>query len=592
MLKKEVKEYLEEIDCSTEVLKDYKVAGKIREFIKPEDEKSLEDNAEIFAFNVYTDVSGSTSWNLYFGPMTSFVNKQGKEVDFPSLDLLSNETLEYWSARLNESSHPYLKARYADLLIEFKDHYLSKIDPGIFNVAIDSHILLSKQDGLEDIFAKQELERAFQLAKIYQQKEKLSSIFELAVNLESRIAQDDKAGLWGFVLEWFLLDVNFNPPKTIVEDYIKSFEERRLRLLKSSNIGPLKHCTLALARYHKFKCELSKVESVLHDYENCIRQFSEFNESSFGRLHYLQNLEEVYLQFDDSPALKENLRVIQNELSNFRLDPTDDEFKEISVTQEIPKEKINKLLKGIFDRDTLPEVILRIVLNFFQRVEREAQSFEEYNNRFVFAQITSGKVFDLENRLIATLPPLSEAPELHFIKHCNQNLQICSVFLSLVLDKFREEYEDVELIKIMKSSGLHSKSDDLVIETLVSLYWRKEYFTFVHVAVPFVESSLRRLFTTSGMATQRLNKKIGGYEYRPINKLLQDPHAELVFKQISNETGPDLLHTINMIFTEKLGLNIRNNLAHGIYQADFYSRKYSDQILLIILILSLIKIKE
>lgn len=42
--------------------------------------------------------------------------------------------------------------------------------------------------------------------------------------------------------------------------------------------------------------------------------------------------------------------------------------------------------------------------------------------------------------------------------------------------------------------------------------------------------------------------------------------------------------------TEKLGLNLRNRVAHGIYQSDFLNEKHSNHIVLILMILSLIKV--
>ncbi|MCA9386384.1 hypothetical protein KC717_07105, partial [Candidatus Dojkabacteria bacterium] len=262
MINKEVREYLNKIDNSSSRLKEHEISAKIRGFIGTQKERTLEDDAEIFAFSVYTDESNETAWNSYFGPIASFADKDGKPVDFPSLDTLSKETLDYWSHRLKNVNHAYFKARYADLLIEFKDYSESSVGPEIFVVAIDAHIALSKQEGLEGIYAKQELERAYFLAKKYKQKDKLQNIFDLSVSLESKIAQDDKPGLWGFTLEWFLLGSKISIPEDILDAYLESLEERRVRLLKQNSVWPLENATIGLARYYKFINDSSKAEAV------------------------------------------------------------------------------------------------------------------------------------------------------------------------------------------------------------------------------------------------------------------------------------------------------------------------------------------
>jgi len=591
MLKEELKQYLFGVDNSSDSFDEHIISNKIREIIKADDTKSLEDEAEIFAFNVYTDTSNSTSWNSYFGPMMSFSDKNGEAVDFPTRNILNEQILTYWRNRFNESKHPFFKARYADLIIEFANYNSEKIEPEIFNQSIDSHIDLSKQDNIEDIEARQQLERAFYLIKKYNKKDKYLEIFGISLELEEKIAQDDKPGLWGFVLEWFLLDPNFSVPEDKEIAYINNFNDRRKRLISTNSIGSLENATVELAKYYRFKKDYSQVEKILKEYEDCIRNFKEYKESSFGKLHYLQNLEETYMHFNNSNILTGRLNMIRDELRNFRLDPNDPNFKSISVTQDISKEDIDKFLEKVYESKEFSKIILRIIVNFFLRKEKETQKFDELNKKYIFAKIASGDIFDDENRFIATLPPLDEAPELHFIKHCSNSLQINSVFLSLVFKKMKEDYTKDDLAELIKNSGLNNESENIVIDELLDSFWNNKYLAFIHIAVPFIESSLRRLFLTSGMVVS-IENKIGGYDYKPINKLLEHEQANIIFKHIFKDAGENLLYTIRIIFTEKIGLNLRNKVAHGIYQSDFSNEKHSNYIMLILLILSLIRINK
>lgn len=134
MLRKEISEHLSYLDDIPESFSFHDVAGKIREVIQKEDERSLEDNAEIFAFNVYTDTSNDTSWNSYFGPMITFANADGAPNDFPSKTVITDGVLEYWESRFKKSKHPLFKARYADLLIEFSNLKLITVSSGSIRV--------------------------------------------------------------------------------------------------------------------------------------------------------------------------------------------------------------------------------------------------------------------------------------------------------------------------------------------------------------------------------------------------------------------------------------------------------------------------
>lgn len=588
MLRKEIKDYFTELDSSSSHFDEHTISGKIREVVKKDDARSLEDDAEIFAFNVYTNEESSTAWDSYFGPMMSFPDKNGKTIDFPSREILSDEVLNYWKTRFEESNHPLFKARYADLIIEFSK---DKVGIEVIKEVINAHISLTLAEGLADIESKHHLNRALNLSRKYNQTDKLIELFESALTLETKVAEDDRPGLWGFVLEWFLLDSKLSVPSDKEELYIKNFEERRVRLLKSESIWSLENATIALAKYYAHKKNSPLLVKVLKEYEECIRNFGEYKESSFGRHHYLQNLEEVYLRFSSAKEVGERLSQIQSELRNFRLDPADPNIKTIEVTQNIPQEKIDEFINGVFSDTDLKKVILKVVLNFFIRKDKEANKFDELNKKYVFARIVSSEIFDDEHRFVATLPPLDEAPELHFIKHCADNIQLNSIFLSLVFKKLKAEYANEELSILVKNSGLISTADFLVVDELLSQFWKNNYLSFIHIAVPFIESSLRRLFLTSGMVVS-IENKMGGYDYKSINALLEHEHALIIFKHIFKDAGEDLLYTIRIIFTEKLGLNIRNKVAHGIYQSDFINEKHSNHILLIIFILGLVKISE
>jgi hypothetical protein len=297
------------------------------------------------------------------------------------------------------------------------------------------------------------------------------------------------------------------------------------------------------------------------------------------------------MRFGGSQTLTDRLNVIRGELRNFRLDPNDPNFKTISVTENIPQDKIDEFLDKVFESDKFPDISFKIIANFFLRKEREKETFDDLNKKYVFAKIVSGTIFDDENRFIATLPPLDEAPDLHFTKHCADNLQINSIFLSMALKRLKEKHKKEVLINQVKNSGINSEADYPVIDEMVELFWSGKYLSFIHIAVPFIESSLRRLFLTSGMVVS-IENKLGGYDYKSINALLEHEHALVIFKQIFKDAGEDLLYTVRLIFTEKLGFNLRNKVAHGIHQGDFVNEKYSNQILLILLILSLVKINN
>lgn len=591
MLRKEIREYLLELDGKSEPFSFHDVAGKIREVIQKEDERSLEDNAEIFAFNVYTDTSNGTSWNSYFGPMMSFANADGTPNDFPSKSVITNEVLEYWESRFKESKHPLFKARYADLLIEFSKLTGRKVELEFAKVSIRSHLKSIRQEHEKDIHTKDALNRALTLALKFNDAEIVSEILNEAVLLEREIGEDDKPGLWGFVMDWFVLDPKIEVPADVKDATVEDMVNRHKRLLEGKKLWPLKSATTHLANYYTTTKDHSSLRSVLNSYEKAVRESDEFKKGTLGELHYLQDLEELYVPYAVSDEIKSDLAKIRTELHKFRLDPNSSEFKEISVETTVPTKQIEEFVDNLFQTEEISEVVGRVARDFLTRKERDQKSLNEIGKKYVFAQLVTGNIFDEENRLIAQIPPINEAPELHLRRHSSQNIDYTFFLLERAMAKFTEKYTVSDFSNLLRDSACFSESNQALVDQILKPYWSGDYFTFTHSCVPFVESGIRRLLHLSGASVTKTNKE-GGYDYRSLNALLDNEQTRAIFRHIFGEASMDVIYTLQLTLTDNLGQNLRNRVAHGIHQVDFFKRRHADNLLKILFLLSLIQSKK
>ncbi len=91
-----------------------------------------------------------------------------------------------------------------------------------------------------------------------------------------------------------------------------------------------------------------------------------------------------------------------------------------------------------------------------------------------------------------------------------------------------------------------------------------DFITSLHLLIPQLENGIRCLLEKSGMATSYFvdseveeEKTLGGY---------------LALDALKKLMGDSLVLTLQFIFTEKGGINLRNNLSHGLYDPqNFYS---------------------
>ena len=235
----------------------------------------------------------------------------------------------------------------------------------------------------------------------------------------------------------------------------------------------------------------------------------------------------------------------------------------------------------------------RVARDFLTRRERDQKSLNEIGKKYVFAQLVTGNIFDEENRLIAQVPPINEAPELHLRRHSSQNIDFTSFLLERVMVKFSEKYSVTDFSDLLRKSACFTESNQTLVEQVLKSYWGGDYFAFTHSCIPFVESGIRRLLHLSGASvTKNKSNKEGGYDYRSLNDLLDSEQTRAIFRHIFGEASGDVIYTLQITLTDNLGQNLRNRVAHGIHQVDFFNRRHADNLLKILFLLSIIQSKE
>ena len=124
-------------------------------------------------------------WGTYFGPMFVLPNKEGKMVEYPSIQKITPEILSYWEKRAKESKNPVFKQRYSNLVWDFSEKVTSKKPHySIAQIFIDSVIEIAEKDLHKyntDVIEK--LERALSLGLSVNDKERINKLIDRHNNL-------------------------------------------------------------------------------------------------------------------------------------------------------------------------------------------------------------------------------------------------------------------------------------------------------------------------------------------------------------------------------------------------------------------------
>ena len=602
MLNNKIKKYLNELDkevCPLHLsLGEHKIAGEIKNILKKEGESykpSSEDIAEQIAFDFLPEYPNNNSgWGTYYGPMFILPNKQGQMVEYPSIQQINEETLDYWESRAKESKNPILSSRYSDLVVDFSPSILQEsADYKLFHLVIDASIIICKKLLDQPINCKTKAKRALNLSIQINDQQRIQKVKKTIISLERKVAEESKPGLWGFAFKWLLLDfrnkVVVSPQEK--EDLIKDLEKKLERIKKDP--WSAEHAVSLLAEYYANGRDESNLMRVLGILEKSFKENERMNLDALLKVHAFEKTHEIYQKYKDKgfqEATKATNRISQ-EIGQIDLD-WNKSLKEISVSIKIKNEKIDKFLKAIFGKENeyeLENILSRIVVNFLPKQKNIEDQLKEISKNHPLQFLCTTQIISEDGIPIAKLSSLDGDYDNHFQSYATKYLQFNSFFLYLTMDELKKQFSKEKIIEYFQESLLFQNENKEYIQYAMSAYWDSKYIVSSHLFIPLIESAVRELVRICGGIILRPNN-IGGYDRLSLNILLKEQGD--ILKSVFSKIGHDIPFYFRLVLTEKLGMNLRNNFAHGLEKKTFFSREASDRLFHILLCLSLVKEKR
>jgi len=515
-------------------------------------------------------------------------------MEYPSIQNVTEEILSYWESRAKESKNPILSSRYADIVVDFSPRILQKsADYKLFHLIIDASIIICEKLLDQPINCKTKVKRALNLSIQINDQQRIQKVKKTIINLEKKITVDSKPGLWGFAFKWLLLDfrnkVVVSPQEK--EDLIKDLEKKLERIKKDP--WSAEHAVSLLAEYYANRRDESNLMRVLGILEKSFKENERMNSDALLKVHAFEQIHEIYQKYRDKDfqeATKATNRISQ-EIGQLDLN-WNKSLKEISVSTKIKNEEIDKFLKAIFGEENeykLENILSRIVVNFLPKQKNIEDQLKEVSKNHPLQYLCTTQIVSEDGMPIAKLSSLDEDYDNHFQSYATKYLQFNSFFLSLTMDELKKQFSKGKIIEYFQESLLFQNENKKYIQYAMSAYWASKYIVSSHLFIPLIESAVRELVRICGGIILKPND-IGGYDRLSLNILLKKQGD--ILKSVFFKIGHDVPFYFRLVLTEKLGMNLRNNFAHGLEKKTFFSREASDRLFHILLCLSLVKGKR
>ncbi|WP_444921294.1 DUF4209 domain-containing protein [Microbulbifer sp. CnH-101-G] len=544
-----------------------------------EDDQSPEAIAERLAFGFCENYSGKqSSWGTYYGPMMVWVGDDGKPYESPSLSLVDHDMIEYWKNRSKNTNNPIMKARYSGIVWDLSEAAIG--EKPSYRIAIDYvNALLEVTDNdlcehpTETIT---KITRAFSVASALNNSELIKKSIESAIKLEDRIAEDDKAGLWGFSFDLFVLGKCRYLSDIQKRKLIEDLESRLERVFKDCSPWVCESAGIPLATYYRSKGMDADVSRVIDIVGRCFENACEGSAAMLAS-SWLQHVHDIYINYN----MKSSAERVSRKISQIGPEVIES-MQEFSHSTEIPRKKLDAYLDSMTSGD-LETTLNRIAIQFIPKKNQAEQQVLKLARKYPLTYLFTKTLQDHKGRPVATIGGIEEDLEGNIIQQLSQKMNIDSFFLRHSFNKASEVYgmSSDELTSFILRSPIFEESKNNIVQKGVKAYLDEDYMSAIHILVPQAEAAIRTLVELMGGATLRKNRQ-GGLQLRTFDDLLRDEGVENCF-------GADTSFYFRMLLTDQRGWNMRNDVCHGISPAGAFNYSTADRVMHVMLCLSQVR---
>lgn len=542
-----------------------------------------------------------------------------KPLYWPNVQGVSEEEFHYYEKRYKECKNLYAKVEFGLLVFfgsktPFSKHNDFKTD--LFNELFElTKTYFSKAENPDDknhyvLHFLSSLKLAFSLAEQSKLKEELRTITEYIYSIHQEWNVEVNGTLR------ILLDLS-----SLMSEYYKHFKDLIdfNKIIEKNNVGATElEKSYVWGAIYVVDRNIKISEKIKSNYDYLIRYKAQLYEKlsvdaekngNMACITFSEDALRLYQQLND----KEKIIELETQYSEQR-----GKFELGKIKQELPKEYTKQIQENItrtIAENNETQILIHFITTpWYDKIENIEKQAEEGKEHSVLMSMLGTSILDKFGNTVDKFHTDEERNKYNFWQTYSFNFQLgtqtmhhffidaykakkinySSIISYLeqtwynetIQRKYHGEIVEIKPIDIIKP-GIKRLFEELDLFFADNSY-QPDYVTITDSLVLKVESILRYFCEKIGIATFKTRQK--GSDKLVMEKLLDDLLVNIKHSD-KNTTGFDEEDRIfiKYVLTEKAGLNLRNEVAHGLL--DIYEYTFSNIIVVLSIILKLSKYK-
>lgn len=512
--------------------------------------------AEILAFTLVGSRTDASPWGTFFSPMASGTDKDGKPFYAPDIADANADVVAHWADRIESIKHPVLRARYADLVWEMASVIAgSRPDPEMARTAVDSYLASVPSTVLPKLYDRFEaVLRALDLACLIRDGKRTASARELLMGLH-REAVEAREGLWWLAYDRLIRDKNAGVTDGQRQELVNSMEELVPHFGDKSNPEKFNPHAVqdAATRLIQHYTRLRQYDDARRLHAVVARSFEHFAGLADAMVasSVLQTAVNAYRDAG-MPEDSKRVRVLMQE----KIGQVREQMATVKTEFEISREDMDKFCAAIVV-DDLGSTFVRLAVQFLSnRKELEEQVRKTLEDAPLMAHMPQAIMAD--NHVAAKVGSVEDDPHGRLLQQATMDFSLSNIWLKQAFNKMFETHsvDPEHFASWANRLGIFEDMTFLLVG--VRAWYDGDLVKALHVLVPQAESGLRGIVGQLGKPVTKAHPAVAGASVAlTMGDILNSG-------ELTETLGPDLTLYFLALYADPRGINLRNDVAHGL----------------------------
>lgn len=505
-----------------------------------------------------------------FAPMFEYTNGTIS----PDKKTFSKDQIEYYKMRAELSDNPIMTSRYSDIVWDLaRDHVYARLAVEKYLECREIYLKNRWHNEVAD-----SLTRAAGISLSLRDNEQIEKVRNVIIKTMRELAESKDYAFFP-VLTDALLDMKKYSPAEKYETVIKIMKKGSLYYKNDVKDGyflqrallrklvELKKVIKKVARAHRMEIAQSYEEEAEWKFEN-------YPQGASVSAGIIQDAIKSYEELGELEKVKE-LKIKLKKRTGMSIA----EMKTIAIPITIPSDEIDSFLSPLRDLNLIDS------LNNIAGDDRLIPSIEIIRAQTEELKKIAPLSFIFTRVSIRDDNPVltSESDEEIFEHHVKQNTatryQIGSSIIGIAIESLIEKrgFNTENFISFLGSKGVYQEEPLKMISIGIERYLEEDYVSSIHVLIPQLETTLRQILGNIGEPTTKY--RAGSVQERTLEDILRDPKLE-------EHLGEDICNYLRVFLVDKVGDNLRPDMAHGLLTVDMCTRNKVITIIHLLLVLT------